>query len=474
MGSATGLAVNEMAVSLRAKLASSYILLVIICVVLISLLANLFLEKQFRDYVIKNQERRNQQVVASISQQVGVRGEWHIQDIADLGINALEQGLILKVKDDSGRMIWDATAHNSGMCEQMISHMAENMFSRYPNWKGGYMETTYPVVRGVQKIGTVEIGYYGPFYFDDVDLAFINTLNRILLGVTTFALFAAFIVAALMAKGLSAPIARVIETAQMIAKGSYQTKSREKSSIRELNQLTRAINDLAGTLEKQEQIRKQLTADVAHELRTPLATLQSHIEAILDGVWKAEPERLKVCHNEVMRLNRMVADLGKLAKYESENLILDRTEFDLTALIRQLILNFESEFVRKGVTIDLSGETALIFADRDKISQVMINLIANGLKFTPAGGRVEIAIIKRDNEIEIRIKDSGCGIAEADLPFVFERFYRADKSRSRLTGGSGIGLTIVKTLVEAHQGRITVNSKPGSGTEFVIFLPSII
>ncbi len=460
-----------MAVSLRTKLASSYILLVLICVVLISLLANLFLEKQFRNYVIKNQERRNQQVAASISQQIDDRGEWRAQDIADLGINALEQGLILKVKDNSGRMIWDATAHNSGMCEQMISHMAENMLSRYPNWKGGYMETQYPVTRGFQKIGTVEIGYYGPFYFDDADLAFINTLNRILLGVMALALFAAFMVAAVMAKRLSAPIARVIETAQMIAKGSYTTKSREKSSIRELNQLTGAINDLAGTLEKQEQLRKQLTADVAHELRTPLATLQSHIEAILDGVWKAEPERLEVCHNEVMRLNRMVADLGKLAKYERENLVLDRTEFDLTALIHQLILNFESEFVRKGVTINLSGETALIFGDRDKISQIMINLIANGLKFTPAGGKVEVKVFKKPNEVTISVKDNGSGIDEVDLPFIFERFYRADKSRSRLTGGSGIGLTIVKTLVEAHQGRITVNSKTGSGTEFIILLP---
>ncbi len=460
-----------MVVSLKAKLASSYILLILICVVLISLLANVFLEKQFRNYVMENQERRNQQVAASISQQVDDRGEWHTRDIADLGINALEQGLILKVSDQSGRIVWDATAHNSGMCEQMISHMAKNMLSRYPNWKGGYMETQYPVMRDAQKIGAVQIGYYGPFYFDDADLAFINTLNQILLGVMALALVSAFGVAAVMAKRLSAPIARVIETAQMIAKGSYQTKSREKSSIRELNQLIGAINDLAATLEKQEQLRKQLTSDVAHELRTPLATLQSHIEAILDGVWQAEPERLKVCHNEVMRLNRMVADLGRLTRYESENLVLDRREFELTALIRQLIINFESEFVRKGVAINFYGEKALICADRDKISQIMINLIANGLKFTPAGGKIEIHVLKGVNGVEIKVNDNGCGIAEEDLPLIFERFYRADKSRSRSTGGTGIGLTIVKTLVEAHQGAITVKSEVGIGTEFILSFP---
>lgn len=460
-----------MAVSLRTKLASSYILVVLICVILISLLANLFLEKQFRNYVTKNQERRNQQVVSSISQQIGAQGEWHTQDIAGLGMNALEQGLILKVKDNSGRTIWDARTHNSGMCQQMISHMAENMLSRYPNWKGGYMETQYPVIHGFQKVGIVEIGYYGPFYFDDVDLAFINTLNRILLGVMALALFAAFGGAAVMAKRLSAPIGRVIETAQMIAKGSYATKSREKSSIRELNQLTGAINDLATTLDKQEQLRKQLTADVAHELRTPLATLQSHIEAILDGVWKADPERLQVCHNEVTRLNRMVADLGKLAKYESENLVLNLTEFDLSVLIQELALNFENEFRRKGSTLNFYGEPVMIFADRDMLTQIMINLISNGLKFTPAGGKVEISASKLKDGIEISVGDNGPGIDSDDQPFIFERFYRADKSRSRLTGGSGIGLTIVKALVETHHGVIKVNSTKGTGTEFIIFLP---
>ncbi len=460
-----------MAVSLRNKLASSYILLVLISVILIIILANLFLEKQFRNYVIKNQERRNRQLVTAISQQVNIQGEWHTQDIADLGINALEQGIILKVKDNNGRTIWDARAHNSGMCEQMITHMAENMLSRYPNWKGGYMETQYPVMRGFQKMGIVDVGYYGPFYFNDLDLAFINTLNRILIGVMALALCAAFAVAAVMAKRLSAPIARAIETAQMIARGSYEIKNREKSTIRELNQLTGAVNDLAATLGKQERLRKQLTADVAHELRTPLATLQSHIEALLDGVWEVGPERLQVCHNEVIRLNRMVADLSKLAKYESENMVLNRTEFDLTALIRELVLNFESEFARKGVTINVFGEGAIVLADRDKLSQIMINLVANALKFTPTGGMVEIQVFNRVNEVEIMVKDNGSGIVEKDQPLIFERFYRADKSRSRLTGGTGIGLAIVKTLVEAHQGTITVNSKIGIGTEFTIILP---
>lgn len=127
---------------------------------------------------------------------------------------------------------------------------------------------------------------------------------------------------------------------------------------------------------------------------------------------------------------------------------------------------------RLGVKINFYGEKTPIFADRDQISQIMINLIHNGLKFTPSGGKVEVKVINKHDEVEISVKDNGSGITKADLPFIFERFYRADKSRSRLTGGSGIGLTIVKALVEAHHGRIKVRTKLGGGTEFIISLPS--
>lgn len=134
-------------------------------------------------------------------------------------------------------------------------------------------------------------------------------------------------------------------------------------------------------------------------------------------------------------------------------------------------MNFESEFVRKGLAINLIGEAIPIFADQDKISQVMINLLSNALKFTPSGGVVEVEVSQRISEVEITVKDNGLGISPEDQPFMFERFYRVDKSRSRLTGGSGIGLAIVKSLVEAHQGTVTVKSKVGIGTEFIIILP---
>ena len=291
------------------------------------------------------------------------------------------------------------------------------------------------------------------------------------MGVGAFSLVLSFLVGSIMAKRLSSPISRVIDTAQMISKGYFNDRITEESSTIETAQLTETINNLAETLEHQEIIRKRLTGDVAHELRTPLATLQSHMEAMIDGIWEADTERLKSCHEEIIRINRLVGDLEKLARYESENLILHKTNFDISKLISQIIKNFENEFVAKGIELDFEAKEEMIFADKDKISQVIVNLLSNAHKYTPSGGAVAIRIISTADKTEIHIKDTGNGISPEDLPMIFERFYRADKSRNRLTGGAGIGLTITKSIVEAHKGSIQVSSIASKGSEFIIKLP---
>jgi signal transduction histidine kinase len=448
----------------------SYIFIALISILLTSVLANLFLESQFRQYVKGNLERQNKQIVDQISREYGWNG-WNSVRIMDVGMNALTQGLIVKLENPDGTVVWDAMVHNNGLCQQMIMHMAQNMLSRYPNWKGEVVETQYPVVKDFKTVGTVKIGYYGPFYFKDSDLAFINTLNRILMGVTVLALFLAFATGSYTAQRISAPISKVIHTAREIATGNLGARSHEKTSIKEINQLTEAINNLAQSLQQQETLRKRLTADVAHELRTPLATLQSHMEAMLDGIWKMDQERLKVCYDEVMRVNRMVKEIERLAKYESENLQLEKMEFNLGELIRQIALNFESEFHHKQVTLEYTDDPLIIDGDRDKISQVIVNLLANSLKFTPPRGRVGVSLTQTEKSAEIVVQDTGIGIAPADLPYVFERFYRADKSRNRMTGGSGIGLAIVKAIVEAHGGTVRVESALGQGTRVIVKLP---
>jgi two-component system, OmpR family, sensor histidine kinase BaeS len=472
MESVIDLVVSRMKYTLRAKLSLSYIFVALFLVALISFMTNFLLEKQFKDYIIQQQEQRNKDTVSLINQQYkGTEAGWNGAGIENIGVSALAEGIIVKVRDTSSRIIWDATVHNNGLCTSMLAHMAQNMSSRYPNFKGGYVETSYPVTHDFIQVGSVDIGYYGPYYFNDNDLTFINTLNKMLVGVGIFSLLFALILGGIMAKRLSTPISRVIASARQIAKGYFDDRITDKSSTREIEQLTTTINDLADTLEKQEVLRKRLSADVAHELRTPLATLQSHLEAMIDGIWKPDADRLKGCHEEIMRINRMVGDMEKLARYESENLILNKTDFDISELVANIVKNFETDFVGKGIGISFNYSEEKINADKDKISQVIINLMSNALKYTPQGGSVEINIKGSETDTEIQIQDTGMGIPPEDLPHIFERFYRADKSRNRMTGGSGIGLAIVKAIIEAHKGSVTVKSELNKGTGFTVLLP---
>ncbi|MDF2522697.1 MAG: two-component sensor histidine kinase [Clostridiales bacterium] len=460
--------------SLRTKLSLSYIFVALVCIVLIGAVSKIFMEKHFSEYVINNQERKNNELILLVSQQYKPGMAWDSETIENIGMNALEQGMIIKVKDSDGNIVWDATLHNNGLCQEMIAHMAQNMSSRYFNWKGAYVEENYPIMYNSSKVGAIGIGYYGPYYYTDSDLAFITTLNQIILGVSLFSLLLSLLIGALMAKRLSNPISRVINTAQLISKGYYGDRSYERSSTKEIDLLNEATNNLASTLEKQETLRKRLTGDVAHELRTPLATLQSHIEAMIDGIWKPEIERLKSCHEEIVRISRMVGDLEKLAKYENENLILHKENFNISELIRHKVQSFETDFMNKKIEIKFSPKDEIINADQDKISQVIINLLSNALKYSSPGGVVEVSVGSSKDMVEVIVKDTGNGIPPEDLPHIFERFYRADKSRNRLTGGAGIGLTITKAIVEAHQGKIEVQSRLDEGTEFIVSLPKQI
>jgi signal transduction histidine kinase len=228
---------------------------------------------------------------------------------------------------------------------------------------------------------------------------------------------------------------------------------------------------MAASLGRQEQYRKHLTADIAHELRTPLTAIRSHLEAMSEGIWEATPERLKGCVDEVKRLNSLVVDLDRLAKLEQENLKLNKLDVDLLEVVETVSGNFEKEADNKGITIDIEGFSFIIPADKDRLIQVITNLLSNAIKYTWDGGHIHVQVRDEGNNGVVVIEDNGIGIAQKDIPYVFERFYRTDQSRNRKTGGAGIGLTIVKTIVEAHNGKVTVESSQGKGSRFTVLLP---
>ncbi|MEX1377511.1 MAG: ATP-binding protein [Eubacteriales bacterium] len=456
--------------SLKTRLTFSYIAIILICVAIVSILTNVILERQFRDYVINQQEKSENEMAYLIENRYAAYSQWDEEYIEDIGINALEKGMIIKISDESGNTVWDAVEHNNGMCEQMISNMQKNMMSRYPGKTGGYEEKVYSLSDGKGEIGTLTIGYYGPYFYTDSDLKFINTLNKLLILTGVISISLALILGIIMSRQISKPVLRVVNKTEEISKGSYGERIDENSNTKEIIQLVDSVNSLADNLKRQENLSKQASWDIAHELRTPLTTVRGNLEAVMDGVMEMDDDRVKVMYDEILRINRLVDDLGKLSKYESESFSLNKVEFDLADLIARTIKSYENDFKKWGKEIVFIGESANVYADKDKINQVLVNLITNANKYTKENGRVEISLEKKDKSTIIKVKDNGIGISEKDLPMVFERFYRADKSRNRQSGGAGIGLTIAKTIVEAHGGGISIQSEEGKGTEVTIII----
>lgn len=360
---------------------------------------------------------------------------------------------------------------DSQVCDDMIESMRAKMAEVYPGFQGKYTQKEYDFVKNGRKAGTVSLGYYGPFFYNDEDVQFLEVLNRIYIGAAILFLIIAAGVGLLMADRISRPIRKVIRQTKRIESGDYAGRITIASRTEEINQLIHSINTLAGTLDRQQQSQKRMARDYAHELRTPLSALQSNLEAMIDGIWEPVPERLESCREEVLRLTRMISDIDNIVKIENEGMVLNKSKFDLSGAAEQTVLAFQPEAAAKNIKIGTDLNRCEIYADKDKIIQVIINLLANAVKYTDNGGEIRISIRKYGNGAELTISDTGIGIAKEDLPNIFEHLYRTDKSRSRDTGGSGIGLSVAKAIVDAHGGSMAVKSEVGRGSEFTVALP---
>ena len=243
----------------------------------------------------------------------------------------------------------------------------------------------------------------------------------------------------------------------------------------EMGELSRTFNSMAEGLERAETQRRNLVADVAHELRTPLTNVQGYVEAVRDGVLEPDSATIETIHQQVLYLARLMEDLRLLAETEAEDFRL-RIEIDsMDEVVQRTVEAFRPSAEAKDVTIsvDVAPELPLVKMDRTRITQVLNNLLSNAMRHTPGGGEVTVSAKAVDrSSVRVVVSDSGEGIPPEDLPFVFERFYRADPSRTRSTGGVGLGLTIAKQLVEAHGGTISAANTTGNGSRFVIDLPA--
>jgi len=282
----------------------------------------------------------------------------------------------------------------------------------------------------------------------------------------------AAVVTLFMSRRILSPAESLAQAARALSRGDFSQRVQVRSND-EFGELAIAFNAMAADLERTEQLRRNLVADVAHELRTPLSNIQGHLEAIRDGLLPAEPATFDSIYEEVLLLARLVEDLQELTLAEAGQLTLLRQPADVADIARRAASAAQPQAETRGLTIETSlpDRPATADVDPERIGQVLRNLLSNAIIHTPEGGRITVELKDEGHELRLAVVDTGAGIPPDDLPYVFERFYRVDRSRVRATGGAGLGLTIARRLVEAHGGTIEVESELSKGSRFTFTLP---
>jgi len=351
-----------------------------------------------------------------------------------------------------------------------------------------------PILVDDQRVGTVLVAPWERVPADSLERRFLRAVNRWLWAAGLLAGGLALILGVYLAWQITAPLRELRGAAQAIAGGDL-TRRVKITSGDEIGDLARAFNRMTQALEHNEQLRRQMVADIAHELRTPLSVIRANLEALQDGVFPLERESLVPIHEETLLLTRLVEDLRQLALAEAGQLTLERQVVNVGELVQRAVESHRPQAAEREIElgVNIPQSLPMVSLDPQRIGQVLHNLLANALRYTPAGGSVSVAgwsfevrqgrlfsphpfsaalLPPIDGHwLALSVADSGPGIPPQDLPHVFERFYRGDRSRSRSSGGTGLGLAIARQLVEAHGGKISMENDPQGGARFTFVLP---
>jgi signal transduction histidine kinase len=337
-----------------------------------------------------------------------------------------------------------------------------------------------PILANENRVGTLFISSGSPLAGSPAAIFIESVRHSILASVLTGAIIA-IVLGGFLFNQITAPLQKLEKAAVEVGKGNFNQRVDIKSRD-ELADVGNTFNKMAESLEKAQDSRQRYMADIAHELRTPLTAIQGTIEAMQDNILPLDDEQLDILHSQTTLLNRLVNDLRLLSIAEAGQLKLDKTPQNPGELTTQIIESIKPLAGTKGIALEteIVDPTSVCELDRDRFTQILNNLLSNALRYTPEGGSISVKVhtVPGNRFVELLVTDSGSGIDADDLPFVFDRFYRADASRARISGGAGLGLAIVKQLVEAHGGQISVKSpvfyepgQKGYGTQFAITLP---
>ncbi len=438
-------------------------LILLFSVTMISLTAALFLRelmiKDYREYLEGEMENRVYWITADLEGTYEKYSGWNEDIIAGDAIRALLMGFEIQILDLNGTVVMDTEKAITNLTPLMKKRVIALSDFKQENRNSKFLP--YPLFLGGKEIGSLEVKVMVP----SEEGVFIERSNRFLL-VSLFTLGGlAFLLSVFFSKTLTKPLKSLTSAAKAISKGNLKGRV-EISGRDEISKLSETFNIMAHTLETQESLRKKLTSNIAHEMRTPLSAMRGELEGMMDGLIPVNKEQLQSLFEETGRLKNILEGIEELSQAEASSLFLKKQLVKFKPFLKDILERFGRLFTDKGIVTDFQCDDNLIIdADPDRLSQIVINLLSNALKVTERGDIIWIKAYRDRTGVFLEVSDNGRGIEEKDLPFIFERFYRVEG------GGLGLGLTIVKELVEAHGGRIEVKSEYGKGSTFTVFIP---
>ena len=466
--------------SLRGRLIVMNLVVAVIAVACVGLLSRRSTLNEFQVYVANNQETDLAAFRAVLQEHYQQHHGWEgVQPVLERLGRPADKQLILV--DTQRKMLATAPAEFAQTDVQISPE--HNMTWRRKELRNGRLMLEEMVLRNVAHadlkesggalIGTLYVAALPPRGQARKEEVFVGAVNRTLLLAALVSAGVALLVAFFLSRRILRPVAALTGAVRRMEDGDLSQRV-NVSSKDEIGELARSFNSMADSLRRVEQLRQNMVNDVAHELRTPLTNIRCQIEALQDGLAQPTAAVMDSLHEEAMLLESLVDDLQVLALAEAGQLDLKPRQISVQGEVAQAVNGVERQLENGKLTIrvDIEEASLLVFVDAKRFGQILRNLLNNAILHTPPGGTIAIKASQLDAEIEIMIADTGCGIAAADLPFVFERFYRSDASRDRATGGAGLGLAIVKQIVAAHGGKIRIESVIRKGTTVYLALPA--
>jgi two-component system sensor histidine kinase BaeS len=462
--------------NLRTRLTSSFLVAIAATAALVVLLANLITTSQFKGYVSDAGQQYAERLAPIFADHYTEVGGWdgaedlmaYLQDTNRKGPPGAPgprnmmprpgmvdpEGERLLLIDLDGDIIADSRPEKPT-----------------PGNVASSLDKGAEIVVDGQQVGTILV-YSSLGRLTDAQERFLRQVNLLLIAAGVIAILGVLVVGSLQARRIVKPVRALVNAAHRVAEGDLSQRI-PVTSDDELGEMAAAFNTMAAELEHQHELRRRAMADVAHELRTPLSVLQVQLESIEDELTQPTPDIISGLQADVAHLSRLVEDLRVLSLADAGDLQVESEPVEVTGLVRDVVERMQGAARAVSVTLkpQLPDGELHVMGDRQRLTQVLLNLLSNSLAHTPAGGLVSVTAEQIDYAVRVVVHDNGEGIAPEDLPHIFERFYRADQARSRGTGGSGLGLSIAKSLVEAHGGTITAASQLGAGSTFTITLP---